>query len=698
MPFFQVTDAKLTLTRVAAAPALVAEIAKATGRRLEVSKPLATEILMVCVENAGVDEVLAKLAVAASARWTPTENGYRLVADSPVRNIEASAERARRLQTLKAGIEKKRAAYAKSRATDDDEAKAALVGSFLGGGSVDAFVPLLDLATLANMEPGDRVVFASNPNGAQRALDGDAGSIVASWIATHNKSATTMGEGMDAMPDEIAGLMQGPLGERMRRMTQPVGAAPTKLLVVATRGGNALMGGLMPGVRLEARAYGANGALLLNEQGSLDTDLLSMYARLGQAKTAVPATKRTPILYSEDAKALIALSEAGGAPTGGDFSAGFHVPDTLRKRLFAPQTVDPLALIPGEGLAAYAKMRRLPLVACVPDAAYGVGILEKAPETLEEVAEGLKGSGSMRLVPDSTFLVVRAAEPESARRNRLDRDALAALMASVEANDAPGLDPLARFALNSPSPERNPIVRSFLTQFVPTSLFSFSGAPSWDALRLFAVLSTEQRNVLAAGGRVSFAGLDPRGQDAVRGMLYGAQDTLTVEREGKTPEVDPFPSMMRMFMGGNGVDARDEPTEIAPRGLPDAGYLQASVAADTIVSPVGAVGPVYYALGTDELAMFQMLSQGPAGAAMGDRLHLPESGRLGTRTLWQIRGYVGPNAYVSSALADDSTPKDGVAINLKSLPADFQAKIDKKMELFKKSPLGAMMSIGNKAP
>jgi hypothetical protein len=694
LPFLQDVDAKLTLTRVAPAPALIAEVAKLSGRHLEVSPVMGTEVLMVSVNNTSSVELLGKIALAATATWQPIEGGYRLVPDNAARGIEGSRERAQRLLAINEGLRKKQEAAKKAAAAGDKEAQAAaMAGAFMGGDKVDGFIPMLDLAAIAGMEAGDRIVFATNANGAQRPLRGNPMPIVTKWVEDHNKTAKMMAGSMDEMPEEAKAFMTGPIGERFKKMSKPVNAVPAKVIVAVTKGGNPFFGAMGLGMRVEARAYAADGNLLLEESGTLDSDMMAAILEFAVKKPGAATNgKTTPIEYSEDAKALMKASTMESPMSGGNLN-GLKFSPSLHEKLFNPDKFDPLALVPGEGLAAYAKARSKPLVACIPDSAYPGLITNAAPKTIEEVEEGFK-NGSMRLVPDTTFLVVKPAEPATARRTRVDRAALAALLAAVANHETPTLDELSAYAVKTVAPADNAVSMSFLTKFAPGTMGSMSGMVSWDALRLYGSLTTAQRQTLVSGGQVPFSFIPQVGQNALRAMLYGSSSQLTVDRPGVSNEPDIFSTAMKMMMGGGGIDARDEPTEVAPRGLPNNGYLQATVTTDTIIRPVSTEGEVYYSLGTDELAMFHMITSGPLAAQVGDQMKLPESGRLGTRTLWNIRGYVAQGAYVSSALTDDKTPKDGQSVSLTNLPADLQAKVNAKSEKLKKSPLGAVMAMG----
>ena len=684
MPFFQGASDTLTLTRVATAPVLVAEVAKAAKLNLEVAPPLRTEVLMVSVENAKPSEVLARLAIAASATWEKTEGGYRLVADKGARAAEASRERALRLERIQADV-KKRAAEAK------DPKGAAMVGALMGNASVDDFLPMLDPNVLAGLETGDRVVFADHPTAMQRPLRGDASPIVANWIAAHNKSAREMSSSAAEMPESMDALMKGPLGERFRRMSKPVLGTPTKIVVVASRGAMPFLSANSLNIRLEVRAYDARGAVLVEETGSIAGGMAEFISEMGGAKPATPAAKATPIVYSEAAKALAAPS-APGMMSGFNLSGAGKAPSVLRAVFLDPLAREPLGLVPGEGLVALAKARRKPLVACLPDSAYPTMLGNRAPKTVEEVEEGLK-TGALRAIPDLEYLVVKPAMPETSRRDRLDRTALATLARASSDHESPTLDELAEFATRSPEPSRNPIVMSALGLFAPSALGSMSGMVSWDALRLFASLTPAQRETLAAGKPVGFATLSNAAQDALRPMLYGATGGVSVDREGVSNEPDPVSVGLKMALGGGGLDARDEPTEAAPNGLPANGYLQATVTSEPIIRPLDAEGPSASTLDADTLAVVRLVRSSGLDERTESLLKMPEAGRLGTRTAWSLRGYVAPGAYVAATLRDDRTPKDGEKVSLAALPDDFQARVAKRAESLKNSPLGAILSM-----
>lgn len=708
MPFVQDLDAKLTLTRAASAPALIAEIAQQTKLKLEVSPTLSNEVLLVSVQDGRVGDVLARIATAATATWQPMEGGYRLVADRAERNIQAQTERARKLQLVQDQVRKAmkaKADAAKAKAqrqngqspangkTDDIEEG---IAEFMGTSTVDEFLPMVDLAALAGMEEGDRIVFSTMPTGMQRPLKGNVVPIVAKWVNDHNQTAKTMAGSMDEMPEETKAFMSGPIGDRIKRMSRPIQGSPAKLLLVASRGSMPFLGEMGLDVRLELRAYGRDGKLMLEESGSLDTSLLARFAELATKKpTAQNATRETLIEYSPLAKEYLGLRNldvAGGAMSGA-MSNGLKFSPELRERLFSPDKYEPLGLIPGEALVALANARRKPLVASLPDSSAPGLFSNTAPKSIEEMERSLGGDGALKVVPDATFLVVRASEPEAARRMRVDRGALAGLLKAVVDHEVPTLDELASFATRAPEPTSNPVELGSLMFFAPGVFGSMSGLVSWDALRLYGSLGPTQRTVLETGGRLPIGSLSSTGLEALRRMIYGANATLVPEGS-ESGATDMITMAMQMAMGGGGGDLREEPTEAAPRGLPANGYLVAAVSNDPLLRPITASGSSFYSLGTDELAMFKMFSSSPIAEQAGDAFKLPETARLGTRKMWNIRAYVAPGLFATTALQDDSVPKNAQVVSLNSLPANIQAKVDEKTAKLKKSPLGAIATMG----
>lgn len=688
----------MTLTRVATAPVLVADLAKATGERLEVSPLLARDVLMVCVENARPAEVMGRLALAATASWEPIEGGFRLVPDSGARAKEASEERRRRLQSMLDGQRSKKLLLAKAAAAkasraanpkgkpDEDEDDEAVEQA------TDPFVPLLDFSVLAALEPGDRVVFASDPTPVQHALRGDVAAVVQKWIADHNQNLAEGLPDVDDDSDARSAILTEPARDRLRRMSRPITVAPAKVIVVASREG-ALFDDSSD-VSLQVCAYAADGSLLLSDEGSIGSeagealDAMDKADKNPTADDEKEAPKGTPIDYSPEAKAFLSLTSENRIVNRAE--GGTKLPPIVHDRMLHPDRLEPLALFPGEGLAALAKARRKPLVGCLPDAAYPM-MSNGASMTIEEVDEELK-SGPMVLVPDATFLVVKPTEANAARRDRIDRSALAHLMQSSDEQGSASLDDMAAFAASSPPPSQN-MLEMWNLAIASSSLFGFLANPtSWNALRLYAALNSTQRQSLQSGASVPFSSLSPAARTAIAAMLYGAWGSLAIDRPGAPADSDPFSAMMNQAIGFGGNDARTEPTQAVPNGLSAEGYLLAAVAAEPLVRLTDAERPIPYNFGIDELAMMRLMASTSRSDEAGSAMKMPDTGVLGSRKSWRMRGYVASGVYVSATLNDDHIPRDGKPISLTNLPPDIQSLVDARVERIKNSPFGKMLS------
>jgi hypothetical protein len=60
--------------------------------------------------------------------------------------------------------------------------------------------------------------------------------------------------------------------------------------------------------------------------------------------------------------------------------------------------------------------------------------------------------------------------------------------------------------------------------------------------------------------------------------------------------------------------------------------------------------------------------------------------RLGERTTIELKFFVAPEVALERSLQDHRFPKDGPVVSINQLPADFQARIEQRLQAFKKSP------------
>ena len=150
---------------------------------------------------------------------------------------------------------------------------------------------------------------------------------------------------------------------------------------------------------------------------------------------------------------------------------------------------------------------------------------------------------------------------------------------------------------------------------------------------------------------------------------------------------------MNQSLLGMGEDNRtpsslaDEPTEFLPNGLDMRGQIfgQANVedyyvAESTTSEPGGGFG-----IGSEVLAMVQVLSQLPGFEANGDDLG-KEKFLLGKRTVLRLRAEVAPSHGLQGTLVDP-LPVSGEAFTVSTLPQAKKDELIRKAKLIQDSPL-----------
>jgi len=695
-------------TRAAPAERVLVELGKAAGMKLETAPQTANEVLVLSVKGMPIGQVLDRIALVTSGEWKQEGDVYRLVANQGVRNREAVEEQTLRTNAIRSSLAKEakevleaeQAARQPAKDGAKGNAKAAQARMAFGLGGDDhnltKIVVGLDPALLGAMAPSDRLVFSSNPNRMQRALPANAMSLVQDLVASHNKQLAGQPKNIDEEPEMEK--MPAFVKTMMRNMTQPVKSVGKVLLVVSRMGF-----GPFQSLQAELRVYDAEGKVALSRPTMIQTnDIASEMEDIEAAfeGTASPAkakpkaeAKSTEIPLSPDTKALLEAFKGQNQGT----QIGMKIPADVRAKLFRPDLYDPLSFLATDSLLALATKRGKPLIACVPDdlnTSFTDLMFNRKP-TLEKFEEELQKADDAKIVPDDAFLLVKPAQPNSARALRTERTSLAALLGAVVSKGAPSLDDIAAYALKNPSPMDGGIGQVYVTFFVPGAIQQgLEGVTNWEMLRFYGQLNSTARQTLAQGGRLSIGSLTPGLQASLRRMAFGSNALLEVET-GKPKGDDELPGFMRMFgMMGGGGDYRQEPTEAMPTGLPAQGYVELKLSTEPIAMPVPPEGQTVSGmmgvLGPTEMAMFKMFKDEPAYAAMSSYLPSLDRMRVGDRSTYAFRFTLAPQVYMTQNLADNRVPQNGAIVAYANLPADFQKRIAAKLIEVKKSPLGSL--------
>lgn len=323
---------------------------------------------------------------------------------------------------------------------------------------------------------------------------------------------------------------------------------------------------------------------------------------------------------------------------------------------------------------------------------------------MESFESDLKETGAIQWQEEGGWLVVQPARPVAARAERLNRGALAKLLNDAHTRLVPSLDQMAAYARVAPSPTHTPLVMIHFMVLAPNALQGgFMGTDNWDMLRFYGMLSASQRQALLAGGQLAFGGLNAEQTAQLRHMAFGADAKLQTQADGDEPQDDPasLESFFRQFMPQTDRTLLTEPTEAMPNGLPPNGTLRMETQQEPIVLISGnaqATSRTFGVMDANLLAMMQFFESAMEEAQVGGQMPQLERGRVGSRTKLDFTFRLARQVVMKHSLTDDLVPKDSPIVSLDQLPADFQARVQKRLEAFKKSPLPFFGAFGRQQP
>ncbi|MFI5386847.1 MAG: hypothetical protein ACHQ50_12095 [Fimbriimonadales bacterium] len=692
-------EAKVTYTTPAvSAKKAVAGLAEKSGMKIACSTAMDKEILILRLQDAPVDQVMAQIAAVTSGTWSKEGETSYLVPNSSMRSGEEIKLRQRLAAKIADALKKQADAFAKAAKTTPAQ-QPAVPAMFAGIGAGNEAMTKLALAIganqLASVDEGGRVVFSSNPTRMQRSLPGGANAIIDEFVADYNKRAALAKQDEPAKNEvdpNMAAFMEL-FGNRMKK-PQPITTAPAKALVVASRRG------MFMGYTLELKLYDAQGKMLANSSLPLVTDMpFDPQSILKPA--APPKNEGQEIQLSALAKELYSANRSFGS-LGSGGAGNLKLSKELMVALRDPVEHDPLSFVHSEALIATAQQRNEQLVADLPDGVTSVfdDLVAKGKLTPESFLSDIKGEDKAQIQEGNGWIVISAANPVKARKERTDRVALRSLIQVAQAQGYLGLDTLASYAVSNEAPlEGAPASMMYVMLFAPGAMQQgMMGMVNWEMLRLYGMLDSGQRQALRQGTRLQFGQLAPGQQTQVSKMLFGADEVLTVEtQQPGRPKQDPLTelitSQIERYTGGNESDYRSEPTEVMAGGLPANGYIVVNFStepvaqAQTMSSDFGRAA----ALGPMELGMLKFFKEDPSVSQLSGQIPTLDDLKVGSRSVYNFSFYVAPLVSEKQQLNDDIIPKDAPVYKIANLPADFQKRIDSMAASFKGNPIWKMV-------
>ncbi len=675
----------------------IAALAEKSGMKIACSEAMQNEILVLRLQNAPIDKVLAKIASVTSGAWRNEGEISYLVPNTSVRNAEVATMRQAFATRIGDALKKQQEELAKA-AKSPAPAAPAVPAPFMAMGAENPSMAKLAMAigprALAMVDEGSRIVFSSNPTRMQQALPPEAGPIIADFVTEYNKQAALAKQDEPAKTDadpNMAAIMEI-FGNRMKKPV-PITTAPAKALVVASRRG------MFGGFTLDLKLYDANGKILANSSMPLVTDLPFDPQQFMKPAAPAPADEGPEIQLSPLSKELYQSGTAIGSMNGGNLKLSKELLAALKD----PVERDPLSFMQSDALITISEKRNEQLVADLPD-----GVLTlfdnfgpRGKLTAASFLKEIKGDEKAKVSEADGWLVVSPNDPVKSRKQRTDRAALRALITASQSKGYASLDDVAAFVMRSESPlEGAPASTTYIMLFAPGAMQQgMMGMTNWDLVRLYGQLDPAQRQALRQGTKISFGQLSPDQQAQVSKMVFGADEVLMVENRqgGNQKKSDPLTelitSQIERFTGGNENDFRTEPTEIMSSGLPASGYVEVSFTSDPVGVPQtmstdfgrgSAVGPL-------ELGLFKFFKDDPAMSQVSGAIPTLDDLKVGTRSVYNFSFFVAQDVSEKGQLNDDLIPKDAPTYKLANLPSNFQKRVDEMAASFKNNPIWKMI-------
>lgn len=683
LPFLRQTASVSFTCRAETLSRVAADLSKATGLTLAVSKTCANDVLLISAKEVEVDKLLSEIAKVDAGVWCNEGRIMQFTADAKARRAEEQTEFTRQSKIIRDEIVAEGALVPKGLGqaattasthsiqpdltglAPDDRKK---VSDVLSGASAEEIV--LDL--LQRQDPGalilprqGRVVFSTSPTRLQSPLPAGAKAIIDDLVATRNEASKLL----KALSKKHKGRGSG---------DQRGGVPAIKPIPEYTKADLAVEDGDAPGnLNVQLTLYTADGTIAFHTRvfrlstGPVDD---------GQTAT------RTNITPSEAALAFRKLFSAqvtGKSPMVG-------VPAAIIPYLEDPEHNDPLGLSPSDELLALGRTLGQPLVALVPDDAFSDATVDTADITLEEFSQSLIEGGQMTMSNDSGWIEITPTFPASDRKYRCDRAALGQLLRACVKESIPTLEEFAEFTAKADN-ANNALVQAYVATAVAGYGNSGLGTGNnWNLYRIFAELSAAQRAGLMSGAKLPLAALTADQSAGFADLAYGSLKRLSY---GIAPAKLPakFPSATalgddrtRTAKLGALAPRRGyerEPTELLPNGAEEDGYIELKVVAEPFVSPNGPTTDpltVLRVMGVAQMAA-RLAGSGQPDADADIMAFKSQKFKLGTRQLYQLTIHGSQRALVTGRLYDYHLDRDSPDLAIKDLPRDWRSELARRI-------------------
>jgi hypothetical protein len=692
---------KITMTATARPAAkLLAEISEKTGVLLNAAGPVAEEILVLRVIDAPLRETLDKIAIAATAEWVVDGGRRTLIRTGQIIAKVRAGTRGIRVGKIAKALRQLRERLASAPPLNAHSIQAEFqreesqpskpssdsAGAWRGkdGASkkIDPPGPIpptdraiaqvvLDCWTadqLADFPEDEEIVFSTRPNAGQRPFPRDVGPVISTLDRESNLATMAYEVLMSAAGNlrytacrTFGESPQSGIGDHVAVTafnTRQAAGESVRLLLKVHR--------VYEFVTLELWAANSNGKVTASGRLELDeSDAAPPQPLFPQPKAiVVPAlAKRLIAMYSGSREEPTDIASSDPA---------------LVDRISNPAIYEPLADVPSGLLVASAEARGLNLVARVPEESMALicGLSALPQNDVETV--GLLTDCDATVACSDHWMVIRSPNCLESFP-RANRPALQLLIRRSLGLGRVGLEDWADYFAGD-----GDRIRFAEVILGAVGFYDFTGNDE-SALRIYGLLSGEQRSLLKSGRSLPVSRLGPDLMRAIRGLLtdYGCSVDKGGHEEEEGPAVEPdfgICTAKRTLTPLSSVHW----TEALPNGIPPDAFLTLSECSEDSFS--------HDAL-TEEMTKFSRmynledLAQAVLALRRPDLFGGGEAEDIGDLTVSIDRTVTlkvsFPNGLSTSAdLTESVRRKDRYRVE--SLPADIKKKLEAAIQILLK--------------
>lgn len=561
------------------------------GRELAVSQEGSQHYLYIDVTDVTVSQLLNAIAESTKSVWADAGTALHLVPDTTLRRREALDERNAILAELQAQIAQPIEVERVEGIVEDVRRRTERLTA------VREVVRAVDLNAVAAMMPGDRIVFAENPNAYQRGFRGNVSRQKARLIADLNDDRSE--ENPEFGADEFFLMLRDMMNllgvdeSEFEPFSKPIDANQTKMVLIVFRSDMRTRDGE---TRRVAQDFSFEVAFLDADGRSVG----SSYGALGSRSSRNRPVVRDPEVGDvddPDTGVTVTVESAEEEFFGGVFATDENVPyeieypeaihylmektsyysptDTepltrpeLEEILLNPEVHDPLSMVCGPILEKVGPTLGANIVINVSDdllvrSDYGSMNL---PRTVERGAGWLSTITEIR--DEGEIVVGLPRDLNVAMNNRLNRVQLGRFLRRNYDELVVGLDSLADLALHFKNADRISWV-SATTQLLTPLHDSWIGGMSLEGAKLYGLMNPSTRARIRRGESVRFMELGTATVRGIEAMILDGDLTLTSRPkpvDQSLPEVERrVISQFRGLMSGEnmfGMGGEYERTEV----------------------------------------------------------------------------------------------------------------------------------------